>query len=279
MQRLFADEVGSAGSLKRALSTIRKHLGMEMAYISEFVGEHSVFQVVDAPGFESVIKVGDSAKLDEIYCRHILAGRLPELVTDAADYPLAVSLPVTRTLPVGAHMSLPILAPGGDVVGMFCCLSRQPNHSLNARDLQVMQIVTDLASDHIAAERGRKHDAEVARARIEATLRGKAFRMVYQPIWDLGSLKPIGVEALCRFSDASRRPDQWFAEAHAVGLGEQLELAAVAMALPALEALPRTTYLSLNVAPATILGGKFMPLLAGVPADRILRTYRACRRS
>jgi hypothetical protein len=71
-------EVAQAGErIKRALEAVRVHLGMEVAYVSEFVDERAVFREVDAPGLEAVIKVGDSLSLDDIYCRHILAGACP----------------------------------------------------------------------------------------------------------------------------------------------------------------------------------------------------------
>jgi hypothetical protein len=60
------DEAADTQSvIKRALHAIRAHLGMEVAYISEFVGEQSVFREVDAPGLEHVIKAGDSRSLDD----------------------------------------------------------------------------------------------------------------------------------------------------------------------------------------------------------------------
>ena len=63
--------------LKRSLQAIRAHLGMEVAYVSEFVGARTVFREVDAPGLEHVIKIGDSLSLDDVYCRHILKGACP----------------------------------------------------------------------------------------------------------------------------------------------------------------------------------------------------------
>ena len=65
------------GTIKRALQAMRSHLDMDVAYVSEFVGDPSVFREVDAPGLEALIKPGDSHSLDDVYCRHILEGRLP----------------------------------------------------------------------------------------------------------------------------------------------------------------------------------------------------------
>ena len=60
--------------------------------------------LVDAPGLEQVVKPGDSLSLDDVYCRHILEGRLPQLMADTADEPLAVATPITRAIPVWASM-------------------------------------------------------------------------------------------------------------------------------------------------------------------------------
>src|SRR5690554_2703683 len=59
-------------SLKRALEAMRVHLGMQVAYVSEFVDDRTYFREVDAPGLEHVVKPGDSMPLDYVYCRHIL---------------------------------------------------------------------------------------------------------------------------------------------------------------------------------------------------------------
>lgn len=64
-------------SLDKALSAIRQHLDMDVAYISRIEGNNSVFEVVDAPGLEALVKPGDQRSLDDVYCKHIVEGRLP----------------------------------------------------------------------------------------------------------------------------------------------------------------------------------------------------------
>ena len=103
----------AAKSLDVALEAVRRHLGMEVAYISEFVGNDAVYRHVDAPGLETLIKPGDKRSLDNVYCRHILEGRLPQLMADVSDFPLAQSMPITRALPIGAHMSVPLTLTTG----------------------------------------------------------------------------------------------------------------------------------------------------------------------
>ena len=70
-------------------------------YVSEFVGDKSVFRSVDAPGLEDMIKPGDEMPLDDVFCRHIMAGRLPELMPDVAANPFAMTIPIMQKVPIG----------------------------------------------------------------------------------------------------------------------------------------------------------------------------------
>jgi len=94
--------------------------------------------------------------------------------------------------------------------------------------------------------------------------------MVFQPICTLGGTT-VGAEALARFRATPRRaPDRWFAEAENVGLGRELELAAVKAALAALPSLPPKIYLSLNVSPKTVLSAGLLKLVKGSEPSRIV---------
>ena len=258
-------------AIKRALQAVRGHLGMEVAYVSEFVGERSVFRDVDAPGLESLIKAGDSHSLDDIYCRHILAGRLPQLIPDTSAEPLAMSMPITGAVPIGKHMSVPIRLPDGRVYGMFCCLGRNADLSLNERDLQMMKAFADFTAFEISRDFDATKLAEDKAARVTRVLDGNHIAIVYQPIWHLGTRRPIGLECLARFTSTPySAPDVWFREAAETGMGIALEMAAVKVALAALPSVPETTYLAVNASPQTILSPELSRALEGLPAERIV---------
>ncbi len=264
-------ESPDGSSIGVALSSIRRHLGMEVAYISEFVDDRSVFREVDAPGLEALIKVGDSQSLDDVYCRHILAGRIPELMPDTALHPLAAAMPITRAVPIGAHMSVPIRQADGTPLGMFCCLSPHANASLNDRDLQVMRVFADMAATQITARMKDQQDRQDRRDRIKSVIQDAAFGFVFQPIWDFAANRPVGFEALCRFMPQPyRTPDVWFSDAAAAGCGPELELAVLDQALTALESLPPDLFLSVNASPDTVLGGGLAAVLARTDTSRVV---------
>jgi EAL domain-containing protein (putative c-di-GMP-specific phosphodiesterase class I) len=259
------------GMVKRSLQAIRTHLDMEVAYVSEFVGDRIVFREVDAPGLEAMVKPGDSRSLDEVYCRHILEGRLPELIPDTSAEPVAMAMPITRAVPIGKHMSVPIRMQDGSVYGMFCCLGFKADHSLHERDMQMMKVFAELAAFEIGRELEAAKMGKEKEDRIRTVIEKNQIAMVYQPIWDLNRHSPVGFECLARFSGGpSRSPDKWFMEAAEIGLGTLLELAAIRLAQSSLPSFPADIYLAVNASPKTILSGELADTLNGLQAERIV---------
>ncbi|MGB7405491.1 MAG: EAL domain-containing protein [Pacificimonas sp.] len=257
-------------AVQRSLDVIRTHLGMDVAYASEFVDDRSVFRAVEAPGLEALAKPGDSNSLDDVYCRHILEGRLPELIQDTADEPQAVSMPITKAVPIGSHLSVPIRMSDDSVYGMFCCLSAEPDRTLSERDHKMMQAFAKLAAFEIEADRENQTAETERRNRIAAVLETGP-NMVFQPIMSVDSGEVCGFESLARFeSDPYRTPDIWFHEAADVGAGAALELAAVRQALRGLDTLPENIYVTVNLSPKTVLHEDLASVLTDYPENRVV---------
>jgi EAL domain-containing protein (putative c-di-GMP-specific phosphodiesterase class I) len=259
-------------TLRRALHAIRTHLDLDIAYVSRFGDETMILQEVEAPpGMEHIAHRGATFSLDDVYCRHILAGRLPELIPDTAAESLAMALPITAALPIGAHLSVPVRLPDGSIHGMFCCLGFAANASLNQRDLQMMRAFADLAAHEIHEQLEEAREARIRADRIQTVLDNGQLTIAYQPIWNIGQHRPVGFECLARFTGTpSRPPNLWFSEAAEIGRGPELELAAVRLALQALPRLPQDAYLAVNVSPETVLAPAFLPVLEGHPLGRIV---------
>ncbi len=270
-ESLLAGQDNRLDIVQRTLGAVRAHLGMEIAYLSEFVGDRSVFRAVDAPGLEDHVRVGDTHALRDIYCQHILEGRLPELIPDTSLQPVAMALPITRDAPIGSHVSIPIRRPDGTAFGMFCCLSSRPNTTLNERDLQTMRMFSDVVSREINEAIAERQATEARRVRVEAAFEAEGSRIVLQPIFDLGCAVPSGFEALCRFSgEPYRSPDIWFAEADRAGRLVELELHVMARALETLRHLPDDVYVSVNLSPDTVIRGDLLEAFRGHPFERIV---------
>jgi EAL domain-containing protein (putative c-di-GMP-specific phosphodiesterase class I) len=261
-----ACETGDAesGTIQRALQAVRTHLGMEVAYLSEFVGNESIFRVVDAPGLEQLIKPGDARSLDDVYCQHILAGRLPQLIPDTSKEPICQSMPITAAVPIGAHVSIPIILPNGEPYGMFCCLSPQANASLNARDLNVVRLFADVAAHQIGRQVADRNEVADKKALIAGIIAGREFKLVFQPIINFRTGEVRGYEALCRFESLPyRSPDIWINDAKAAGLGVELELAIIDRAFEVWVDGPPNTYIAFNASPTALCDPRFLTLVDG----------------
>jgi diguanylate cyclase (GGDEF)-like protein len=86
---------------------------------------------------------------------------------------------------------------------------------------------------------------------------------VFQPVVSLGNGRAVGYEALARFPGTSERtPDVWFAQAHGVGLGPELEATAIRAALEA-PGRPLDVHLAINVSPSALASHLVQDALRG----------------
>lgn len=257
--------------VRSSLSFMRQHLDMEIAYLSEFVGDELVFRMVDAPGFEGQVDEGKRMPLDQTYCRQVLSGRLPELIPDTSAEPLTKTIASTKPVPIRSHVSVPIRRRDGTTYGMFCCLSREPKPTLNQRDLSVMRAFADLSAQHVNDTLAVRTEAATLRLMFEDIMAQSAFDIVFQPIMDIARHRPVGFEALCRFrSEPYRPPNIWFEDAGAIGLQADMEICVIEKALTYLPMLPDDVYISVNASPATIETGLLSDLFSAYPAARIV---------
>ncbi len=257
--------------IQQVLHAVREALGMEVAFVSEFLQQRRWFHYVDTEAIFQPIAPGDSDPLDHSYCQRVVDGRLPGCMPDARQWPEAQPLPATHELPVGAHLSVPIRFADGEVFGTFCCFSRQARPSLGERELRFMQSFAALTGRLLENDVHAARDRQATRQRLQAVLDRQAYQVHYQPIVHMADQQVVGFEALTRFTAVpSQSPDVWFREAQACGLHAPLELAVMVQALQALPQLPPHAYLSLNVSPLTLARADPIAWLAQQPVARLV---------
>lgn len=145
----IAADATRASAIQTTLETVRETLGMEVGYLSEFVDERAVFRAVSAPGLEALIQPSQSMDLREVYCKHILDGGLPRLMGDTSQHPIAVELPITRMIPIGSHLSVPVHRADGSVFGMFCFLSRNTRTDLDEQALHLVEAQSQRVASYL----------------------------------------------------------------------------------------------------------------------------------
>ena len=257
--------------LARALRALRTHLGMDIAFISELRDGRRVFRLVDASPGNTTVQMGGSDLLEDSYCQRVIDLRLPELIPDTSHVPAALELAATNLLPIGAHLCVPIRLYDDSVYGTLVCISAEPKPSLNERDLSMMRVFAEMASEHIEADLQANKQRQELGSRVRSVLSGEAISLVYQPIFDLKQAQVVGFEALARFTTAPvRSPDAWFSDAAAVNLDIPLEMKVIEKALASFTSLPLGVYVGFNVSPNIVINGQLERAFQRTQLERIV---------
>ncbi len=267
LARLSLD--GSSEAIERILSLARAALDMDVALLGAFDGDF-VVKAVDGDHEWFDLEVGTRLPAHQTYCRRMTQGELPYLIHDAAADERTADLPLTREAGIGAYIGAPIRLWDGTLYGTLCCLSRSAEPSLNDRDVRFLRVLAEILADQLDREQLEGEKRKLEWSRIRAILDSDHMDIEFQPIFDLLDCRIVSLEALARFwTEPMRPPSAWFAEATEVGLGIELELAAIRAALQRLDDFPADVAIALNVSPATALDPRFCKLLLDV-AERVV---------
>ena len=255
--------------IDRLLSLARTHLGMDIAWMSQFSDGQQMIRAASGDTAAMNVTVGEGTPLEGSFCTRVLAGTLPAVIPDARRHPVARELAITQALRIGSYVGVPWRGETGETAGMLCCLSRGTDPALDERAVSFLALIADLISDYVASplasnRRVVEHGAE----RVRVLLENRALQMVFQPVMWLHDAEPHAFEALARFHDPDfPTPAHAFAAATRVGLGVPLELLAVQQAFTHLDDIPVGAWLAVNLsADALMVPGVQDTLLAH--ADR-----------
>lgn len=141
--------------LSEFLARVRAALGMDIAFVSQFVNDQRVFRVVSVAAHGlSPVTPGHSDPLVDSYCKRVLDGRLSRAIPDTSTLPEARDLAITERLRIGAYLSVPIVLKNGEVFGTLCCFSHLARPDLGDEHVLGLQDVANV----IAAGIGSRGD-------------------------------------------------------------------------------------------------------------------------
>jgi len=272
MQRLIqSDSVDSSDFVGVVVAAMKEHLDADISFLSEFRHELKVIRKLAGDGKAINTEEGSAFPLKDTYCYRMATGELPNLIQDAYSDNRVKNLAITKQLNIGTYIGVPVILPNGHTFGSLCCLYHHVETSIQPRDVRFMHVLADILGNHFGAEASAIEDRRLKYDRIGNVIANQDMRMVFQPIVDISTRKLVGAEALARFDAEPRRtPDVWFAEGWEVGLGRELEIAAVRLAIAQLHQFPARAYLSVNVSPDTLQSEALFETLAMADPDRIV---------
>lgn len=253
------------------LALVRKHLDMDVAFISEFINDERVFKVVDNPSENQIVKVGNADPINETYCQKITDDKLSPIITNTNANPITKAMPVTEKLGIGAYIGVPINLSNGKLYGTFCCYKSHHDDSLNDRDLSFLNIISEIATGLIEKNLSKSISRNHAKSAIEQIISDNDISIYFQPIFSLKNNKVAGFESLARFfTTPYKTPDVWFKEAKKVGLNEALEMLAIENAVTNIAKFNNSTYIAINCSPSHILSGALENTLQNIDCTRLV---------
>lgn len=258
--------------VQRLLRAVRKHLELDVAFIGAVDGDRRRIEFVDCrPGSDRAVTAGTSDPLDETYCGHILAGRLPQLLIDPKAHPVSATMRATAELPVGSHVGVPIERPDGSTYGTLCCFAHDVHPSLDRTAIGALSMIAEIAADHLETLEREDLQQRERRTKITRILDDPAaLSLLYQPVVSIETLQVVALEALSRFRGHGTSPAVLYEEATSCGLGVELEMIAIRAALADLERIPAPIRLNVNVSPETLYTCDLREALSSVPPDRLV---------
>jgi EAL domain-containing protein (putative c-di-GMP-specific phosphodiesterase class I) len=249
------------------LRTAKESLQLSVAFLSRLDGETQHLEVVES-SIPVLFQEGNQQRQETSLCQAVLDGDLPAVMPDLRAHPLAMSLPAARLPRIRSYVSVPVVLSDGELYGTFCAAGLSTAEDLSPRDEALMAVLASAAATIVEPTVREQRRSEELLGRLRPVLAAGGPAIVLQPIVDLRTGERVGHEALSRFpAEWGKAPDVCFAEAHSVGLGDELELQALHRAAAHLTG---EGYLSMNISPDTLLTPGFTALMDQLPVDRVL---------
>ena len=144
------DAEGPNGPLNEILRSMRNLLEMDIAFVMAFEEDRAVVRHLEnSAGSADVLAVGQSAPLEQTYCKRVVDGRFPNAIPDTSKLQEAHELPITATASIGAYISVPVVMRNGDVYGTLCCISHTPRSALGNRQIDALRKVAEMVSTEL----------------------------------------------------------------------------------------------------------------------------------
>jgi EAL domain-containing protein (putative c-di-GMP-specific phosphodiesterase class I) len=251
-----------AETIERILTLARRQLGMDVAFAAAIENGLEKVRATDGDAESFGLDAQINIPLEESYCNLMVKGQLAHVVPDAKTHPVVRDLAVTASANIGAYVGVPVHLWDGRLYGTLCCLSHSAQPSLDDRDARFMQVLAAVIGDQVEYQILQDERKNMLADRVQGAL-ASGVNMVFQPVYDLAAGDVFAYEALARFPmEPYRPPSDWFADAAEVGLGVELELAAIESAMAEIDGLPEGVRLAINVSPLTALSPHFFNVLA-----------------
>jgi GAF domain-containing protein len=131
------------------LRALRKHFRMDVIFLSKIKDHRRTFVAVDSAPSHDIIQPGMCDPVDQSWCYHVLQGRLPEFIQNGQAMMASGQAPQTP-LPLGTHLSVPVVLPDGRVYGTLCTFACHVDEKITEKDLDMLRIAARMIGTRLA---------------------------------------------------------------------------------------------------------------------------------
>jgi EAL domain-containing protein (putative c-di-GMP-specific phosphodiesterase class I) len=245
------------------LRLVRDQLGMQVAILHKHVGSKQRVRNLQTKLDLPIHRGYTDARADG-FGQLLMDGQIPAVIGDTGAFAVLRDHAATKELHIGCHVGIALHRADGTLYGTLSTFSQRPIPGLRQADADVLAAVGPILMRLVEQEEAAEDGRHAFISRLDSLHDAGGPAMVYQPLFDLARLEPVGNEALSRFPAGTPSPAEWFRGARDAGLGVELELAALSNAFAHLDDL--AGFLSVNVSPETACSPKF----ADLPVHRVV---------
>src|ERR687894_55855 len=127
------------------LVTAKKSLDLSVAFLSRLDGTTQHLEVVET-SVPVLVQEGAKVPRDTSFCQAILDGRLPAVMPDVKQFPVAMALPSARIPRIRSYVSTPVHLSDGSLYGTFCAFGFRSDKELGKRDEALMKVLASAAA-------------------------------------------------------------------------------------------------------------------------------------
>lgn len=148
--------------LRTIVNNVAKRFSVPMALISLVTEDRQWFKA--HVGLSGQLLQERGSPRDWSFCTHVVQGRMPLVVPDAAGHPAFAKNPLVKDGTVGGYAGVPLETQSGDILGSLCIIDAKPV-SISAEDLDELTVMARTVSGELALRASRKRQ-ERERSRL-----------------------------------------------------------------------------------------------------------------
>jgi signal transduction histidine kinase len=128
-------------------------LGVPIAVMSLVDDRRQFFKSQAGLGGEAGARRG--TPLSHSFCQHVVHTGTPLRVQDAREHPLVRDNPAVRDMGVVGYLGMPLVTPGGDVIGSLCAIDHEPRAWTDADAERLSTLADELMAELARREHQR----------------------------------------------------------------------------------------------------------------------------